>query len=378
MKVLFLIDTLEGYGAEKSIVEIAQHMEEITPVFVHLYSGDKLKPSLVESGITVYSLNMKSNLGYNEPLQELTRIVEKEKPTILHSTLFRADMVARKLKKSFPNLILVGSFVSNSYSMRRYSELSILSRLKLFTTQIRDFITVGKVNFFICNSYSIQRTNIKALRISPEVTQVIYRGRTFDDFEPDDQKILSVRKELEIGDRKVLLNVGRLYRSKGQMDLLQAFSLFLKNHPLSLLLIAGEGPLRRDLEKKIEHLKLSNQVKLLGYREDIPQLLQVSDFFVFPSYFEGLPGALIEAIISKKPCIVSDIPENRECFGGEGALFFPAGDVHELHFKMEEALQIDDWEQKIGASYQHAQKNFDVRSISRKYELFYKSLKETA
>ena len=99
MKVLFLIDSLEGYGAEKSIVQIAMNLEEITPVFVHLYSGDKLKSILVGRGIKVYSLELDSEYGFRKAVNSIIPIIEREKPEIIHSTLFRADMVARKLKQ---------------------------------------------------------------------------------------------------------------------------------------------------------------------------------------------------------------------------------------------------------------------------------------
>ncbi|UJH91328.1 glycosyltransferase [Antarcticibacterium sp. 1MA-6-2] len=231
-------------------------------------------------------------------------------------------MVARKLKRIFPDIPLVGSLVSNSYGKQRYLEMSFLSQLKLFTTQCRDRFSTSKVDYFICNSKAIKKTNVKALGIPEEKVKVIYRGRSFKDYKISSENVERIRKELNPGNKKIFLNVGRLIRSKGQLDLLQAFKILLEQYPENQLYIAGEGPLRAELEKKIAFYNLQNNVHLLGYREDIPELLAVTDFFVFPSYFEGLPGALLEAIIAKKPTIVSDIPENRECFMKNGALFF--------------------------------------------------------
>ena len=374
MKVLYLIDTLEGYGAEKSIVQIALNTEKITPVFVHLYEGDKLKPLLINAGIKVYSLDIKSNYGYKEAVRKLPAIINNEKPDILHSSLFRADMVARKLKKIYPNLILVGSFVSNSYSIQRYSMLPVLSKIKLYRTQYRDRMSAKEVNCFISNSKTIKKTNTKALHIPPEKIKVIYRGRCFEEFQPEEQQVSKLKNDLNLNSETVFLNVGRLIKSKGQLDLLEAFSLYTKYDPSSILLLAGEGGLRDDLERKIKQLGLAHHVRLLGYREDISQLLKVSDFFVFPSYYEGLPGALIEAIISKTPSIVSDIPENRECLEKDGALFFSPGNVHSLYEKLKEAVESKNWKPKVELAFRFAKNNFEIKKISKEYEKFYSSL----
>lgn len=376
MKVLYLIDTLEGYGAEKSIVQIALHMTEVTPVFVNLYKGDKLKPFLINKGITVYSLNIPKVYGYKKAIKQLLPIIEKESPDIIHSTLFRAEMISRKIKKLYPEKILIGSFVSNSYGKQRYAHLSFLSKMKLFSTQLKDKITANHVDYFICNSKAIKTTNVKALGISEEKIKVIYRGRSFSDFRFDLLNVEDLKQEWGLESKKVFLHVGRLIKSKGQLDLLYSFRQLVQNYPDAVLIMAGEGPLSQLILDKIKRLKLEEHIFLIGYREDIPELLKLSDYFVFPSYFEGLPGALIEAIISRKPAIVSDIPENRECFSNGGALFFTPGNKQELLEKMEEAIKFNGWERRVEKSFAHAEKNFDIQKISREYENFYKFVLE--
>lgn len=376
MKVLYLIDTLEGYGAEKSIVQIALNMTGVSPVFIHLYKGDKLKPILINKGIPVYSLNISTAYGYTKAIEQLLPLIEKENPDIIHSTLFRAEMISRKIKRIYPDKILIGSFVSNSYGKKRYANLSVLSKIKLLTTQLKDRMTADKVDYFICNSKAIKMSNIKALGISEEKIKVIYRGRSFLDFKQERLQIQRLREEWGLESKKIFLHVGRLIKSKGQLDLLHSFQKLVQQHPEAVLIIAGEGPLSKALLKKIKILKLEEHVYLLGYREDIPELLTLSDFFVFPSYFEGLPGALIEAIISRKPAIVSDIPENRECFSDGGALFFTPGNKEELLEKMEEALNYNDWEIRVEQSFSYAEQNFNIQKISKDYETFYKSILE--
>lgn len=374
MKVMFIIDSLEGYGAEKSIVEIALRMQHVVPVFINLYGGGNLTSKLEKRGISVYSLNISKTYGFKEAVNKIVPIIEREKPDIIHSTLYRADLISRKLKGVFPNITLVGSFVSNSYGKNRYRHLSILSKLKLLSTQIKDRLTARKVDFFLCNSNAIKNSNVKALNVDRNKVEVIYRGRCLEDFNNSTKAKPSLLEELNWNGGKVFLNVGRLNKGKGQIDLLNAFKIINAEDPDTLLILAGEGSLRSELESMILEYRLQKKVFLLGYREDIPSLLRMADFFVFPTYYEGLPGSLVEAIISKTPAIVSDIPENRECFPGDEALFFPPGDIDELSSQMKLALKMEDWEWRTNRAAINASEKFNIQRISADYENFYQKI----
>lgn len=377
MKILYIIDTLNGYGAEKSLVSIACNFKKTSVIFIHIYRGDKLKYLLENNGIEFYSLNIDLATGFRHAKKKIIPIIENEKPDIIHSTLFRADMVARSLKKEFPDILLVGSFVSNSYSVRRYRNLSLLSKFKLYTTQVRDRRSINQVDHFVSNSNAIKKTNCRALGISEEKVEIIYRGRSFEQSDFNNETC-SLRKSFGIGDQKIFLNVGRLQKSKGQMDLIHAFKKLLNSHPNSFLLIVGEGSLRNELVQQIGDLHLEKNVLLLGYRDDVSHLLSIADFFVFPTFFEGLSGSLIEAVISRTACIVSNILENRECLPKNGALYFPPGDIHKMTTQMQVAIDMDDWPERIEMSYRYAYERFDIQKISRKYEDFYIKLLEKA
>ena len=156
MKVLYLIDTLEGYGAEKSLAHITCNFKEITPVFVHIYKGSTLKPYLESNGIKVYSLNFSSKYSFSKVLPKISEIYEAEKPDVIHATLFRSEIIARKLKKEFPEITLIGSFVSNSYSKQRFNNLNTVAKAKLMSIQLYDCLTSRYVDKFICNSFAIK------------------------------------------------------------------------------------------------------------------------------------------------------------------------------------------------------------------------------
>ncbi|WP_423818766.1 glycosyltransferase [Salinimicrobium sp. TIG7-5_MAKvit] len=367
MKVLYIIDSLKAYGAEKSLALLASSFKDVEPVFISLNSNLELQPFLESKGIKVYSGIEKDAKSKKNLLKKITKIVKKEKPSIIHSTLFKSDSISRNLKRKFPEIILVGSLVSNSYSKNRYKTLSIFSKLKLFTTQMQDRFSVRKVDHFISNSQAIVESNSRALRIPGHKINIIHRGRSLPKINAGDKTKL---KEC-FQDKKVFITVGRLCKNKGQMDLVKAFKKMDLRALNLALLIVGDGPDYKSLKAEIESSGLEDHIELMGYRKDVDFLYQLSDYFIFPSYFEGLPGALIEAIMAKIPCLVSDIPENRECFPEGGGVYFKAGDIQGIKNKIEESLKIENWEERVDSNYKFAVNSFSLDLAAERYEEFY-------
>ena len=106
--------------------------------------------------------------------------------------------------------------------------------------------------------------------------------------------------------------MARLVPQKGQRYLIQAMRQVVHEFGQARLLIAGDGPLRDSLTGMRDRLGLQGHVLLLGKRDNVRHLLAISDMFVFPSLYEGLGNALLEAAASGTPCIASDIGPVRE------------------------------------------------------------------
>ncbi len=113
---------------------------------------------------------------------------------------------------------------------------------------------------------------------------------------------------------------GRLVPQKNLMMLLEAMRAVVDVEPEVELHIAGEGALRGDLEDQIRRLRLEEHVVLMGFRADVPELLDTCDAFVFPAgWGEGCSNALVEAMARATPLISSDAPGNPEVAGELGA-----------------------------------------------------------
>lgn len=376
-KVLYLIDTLQTGGAERSLLEISSRLKKYKPFFFQLFPGDDLLEDFKKKGIGVKQFGLRPGYNFKRYARRILPEVIALQPDIIHSTLFRADMVGRSLGK-LTDLPLVNSFVNNTYGRARYTKLAPVGKLKLAGIQFWDKLTTSSVDLFISNSKSIKDANIKALDISPNRVEVVHRGRNANDFTSvSASETMQRRESMGLFDKYVFLNVSRLLDRKGQLDLIKAFHQVHQQFPDSVLLIAGEGSFRTILENEISKLGLQHSVKLLGDRKDIPQLLSLADYFVFPSYYEGLPGAIIEAMLSRTPIVASAIPENLECIDATMALLFEPGDVEALATQMEKAIEYKHWHQRTEKAFNYAIEQFEISKIASQYEAVYDRLLKT-
>ncbi|HBE65514.1 MAG TPA: hypothetical protein DDX19_22720 [Rhodopirellula baltica] len=126
--------------------------------------------------------------------------------------------------------------------------------------------------------------------------------------------------------------IATLERHKDHKTLLHAIPTVLSRIPNLQLLLAGDGTLRKELEKLANELELSAAVKFLGTRDDIPELLGNADLFVFSTTpREGLGSVLLEGLAAKLPIVASDVPACREILaGGRWGLLVPPADPQAL------------------------------------------------
>ena len=120
---------------------------------------------------------------------------------------------------------------------------------------------------------------------------------------------VAMRGELGIPqEARVIGHVGTLSPPKNHLFLLRVASEIIHRRPNVFLLLVGEGPLRPAIEEEMARLGIANHVILCGARGDVPRLMNgAMDVFFFPSLWEGLPLALIEAQAAGLPCVISDV-----------------------------------------------------------------------
>lgn len=371
-KVLYLIDTLEVGGAETSILEIASRLKEYKPFVISIYKGSSLKQRFEKANIKVYDLGIEKKFGIKEVYGNIAKILEKEKPVLIHATLFRAEQFSRYLGKKY-QIPVINSFVNDSYSEERYAMLNSKQRLSLNLYKWFDRFTANKVTQFMSITNSIIVSNSKALNINEDKVKVIYRGRNIENFRrrPSQGKIELLKDKF--GSGPIILTVSRLLKRKGYCEAIMAIKKVTKEFPSLKYLIAGEGHDRSLFENLIEKNDLTRNIILLGNQKDIPSLLKFSDIFLFPSYYEGQGGALVEAMIMGKPIIASKIPVLEESVEENvSALLFKLKDESDLAAKLIWALRNPMEMKQFGIEASRiAEKRFDIEKIALEHESLY-------
>jgi sugar transferase (PEP-CTERM/EpsH1 system associated) len=184
-------------------------------------------------------------------------------------------------------------------------------------------------------------------------------------------------------DAIVIGTVGRPDPVKDQEGLISAFELLCESSPQFCerlrLVIAGEGPQRAALEARLAHLRLGNQVRLLGNRTDVPALLAEFDIFALSSIAEGMPGVLLEAMAAGLPVVATDVGGVGEVVSrGQTGLLVPARDIRALSSALGSYVSDEALRQQHGQAGRHCvETGFSLDGMLSAYTALYDVLLRT-
>ena len=179
------------------------------------------------------------------------------------------------------------------------------------------------------------------------------------------------REELGIPqDVKLLISVGELNKNKNHEAVIRA----IKDLDVYYI-IAGKGDLQDHLQNLIDELNMSNRVRLFGYRTDVAELYAAADIFIFPSFREGLPVSMMEAMASGLPCIASKIRGNMDLIvDGEGGYLCSSTDVDVFAETIKNLVESAELCRKMGKYNLEHIKKFDISVIEKEMEKIYREV----
>jgi glycosyltransferase involved in cell wall biosynthesis len=326
MHVLHVIDSMHGGGAESSILEVVPGLERrgiATSIVTLLADDGGLADRLKQVGITPIQLrNRKSNLF--RTLSELLAVIRSLRPDVVHTSLMYSNLFGR-VSSRLAHTPVVTTLANLDYGPEHRSH-SKVGPWAVRSAHGAELLTARLTTRFHAISYEVAKVMERRLRIPDGRIQVVYRGRDVARLGvASHERRLRVRESLGLhGDTPVILSVGRIDQQKGIDTTVKAYKYLSERIPNAVLLIAGRpGNARAQIER--EALGLPD-VRLLGHRTDVPDLMCAADALSFPSRWEGLGGTLVEAMALRLPLVASNLAPVSEVVGDVGWPLVPPDD----------------------------------------------------
>ncbi|MBR3358761.1 MAG: glycosyltransferase family 1 protein [Solobacterium sp.] len=222
---------------------------------------------------------------------------------------------------------------------------------------------------FIADSFFACSEDAGISRFGKKVNfKVINNGIDTTSFAFNESIRRSVRKELGIDENTCVLgHVGRFSKQKNHVFLIEIMKQMVEKNENCLLMLVGDGHLRKEIEEKADSYSLKDKVMFLGVRENISELLQSMDVFVFPSLYEGFGIAALEAQTSGLPVLCSD-KVSSDCYVTDLVHPLPLDAGAEQW--ADTAIQLSKY---IRTSYtqQVKDKGFDIKDVAAELQSFY-------
>ena len=248
-----------------------------------------------------------------------------------------------------------------------------------YRRKIKNWIMYRYIHKIITVSEAARQDVLNSnLSIDPHKVVTIQNGLDLENFTTPFDKDIH-RKQLfpDINASFWYGTLGRLSEVKNHERLIRSFAKVIKKHPDCVLLIAGQGHLAEKLKKTAQDNGVDRQVKFLGFRSDVPDVLHCLDLFVFPSLREGLPLSMIEAMATGLPIVAADVGGIPEVFSTEemGILVNPL-DEAQLTEAMLKIIELSPNEREmLGVkSQKRALDHFQSHRMMAEYEVFYDNI----
>lgn len=309
-------------------------------------SKGKNTKKLRDDGFNVINLNIDRSFNplFNIiSLYYLYKLFKKEKPDIVHVHTPVAAALGRIAAKKAKVLIVI-------YTAHGFYFHKGMSRLKYnIILKIEKYLAKHYTDFIFTQSEEDRRTALENNFIDKSKILTIGNGvDVWGEFNPiniEKDKIKKTYKEFNLNKNdKIVTFIGRLVKEKGVIDLLEAFNNvnFNDRKRVKLIMVGdiAQNERDKDTKEKIEKYKANSNIIFTGYREDINNILYITDIFCLPSYREGMPRSIIEAMAMECAVVATDIRGSREeVVDGKTGFLVPVNSINILVDKIKELIE---------------------------------------
>lgn len=293
LRVLHVCQRMEAAGVQSFIMNVYKNIDRSKVEFDFLvhYKEDQFYDEEIEkNGGKIYKLSVREDYNLFKYLKELDSFFKTHHYDVVHGHMDTLGYFYLKYAKKY-NVPIRIAHAHNDYVQNGLKKIPRLLMIKLYGM---------KANYkFACSQKSGEFMFGKNFR-------VFRNGIDSQKFAYNEEIRNKVRKQLNLDDKFVMGNVGRLHIAKNQEFILKIMKELKQEIPNLFLILIGDGELETYLKSKIKEYNLENNVLMLKKRSDINELYQAMDVFLLPSLFEGIPLVGVEAQAAGLPCIFSN------------------------------------------------------------------------
>ncbi|MFI5390581.1 MAG: glycosyltransferase family 4 protein [Bacteriovoracales bacterium] len=379
VKVVHLITLLELGGAQGNTIHTVRNLNE-EKFDTYLWAGrgaywdHEVEKDLGRKGKLLF---LKSLVRDINPFLDVIALLslwwrlKKIQPLILHTHSSKAGILGRIAGNLAGVPIIIHTFHGFGFNDQQKPWTKwlfiLLERLTAKVSTKLLFVSVANM------------TQAKELKIGrPEQYALIRSGVALQSIRKRAGAVsmTDLKKKLMIPpDANLITTIGAFKPQKNLLDFIQVAQSISKKSSETHFLIIGDGEMRVVIEKLIAELNLETKVHLLGWREDIPELLTVSNVFVLTSLWEGLPRALIESLSIGIPSVCYDTDGVRDILSKGGGEIIPRGDMASMVSSIIELLNNKTLWNKLSQEAKNIiGQDFDIEEMVHQQENLYLSL----
>ncbi|MGN2272022.1 glycosyltransferase [Priestia megaterium] len=367
--IMHIINSFSLAGAEKLVFDIAKNINiEEYEIFICAIGSstnklieEKIKEELLAIGVTTFCLEKKPESGRIVTLSKLVKIIKQNNIDIVHTHCPSPDMYGRIAAKV--------SGVKKIYT-------TIHNTAGYYPLMEK---TIGKfTNVYIAISEQVKNYMIENLNISSHKIVVVKNGIDIQKYTQIQIDVDYYKKNLGILPQDVVITtIGRVTEQKGHKYLIKAIKKVKERYTDIKVLVVGDKGLDKNLYEELQHMvlkdNLENNILFLGNRQDIAEILKVSDMFVFPSIHEGFALVTLEAMASATPIIATDVGSIREIVvPDKNGLIVPPKDAQALAEKIIFLMENVDLSKSIATNGKNdVTEQFSIYQTTKKLEELY-------
>ena len=366
MKILFVNNGLAGGGVEKLLNDMLPLINESGNYceLLILFDDDaKYLESLRNNGVKVQIVPKKIyKKGHFQRILYIMNYIKNNDFDIVHANefplIYYCSIIKMILGKKMPKLVMTEH---NTDNRRRHIKLSRPLEKLIY----RNYDKVTSI------SDKVQGVLLDWLQPNDrDKYEVIYNGIIIEDFRKSQSY---KRSDLlpGIGEKdKLLCVIGSLTEQKNYFFMLEVMESLPDNYHVLCL---GEGPLKQKIISKIQQKGLQKRVHLLGFGKDAARILKTVDVLVIPSLWEGFGLIAVEAMASKVPVIVSDVPGLSEIVG-EAGVKCSVNNIEEFVQAIKKVVNDSEYSHELIKLGERQASKYDIRKMTENYLRLYEQL----